>query len=188
MNSAQFMIALLHGFDGSTPGRTLLQKRAYFVSLLSGIDPGLDFGAHFYGPFSPIVEGAVTQLKDMGFVQEQTNEFGVTSDGFEMRRYDYRLTAQGNQILPRLEGIPEFDRVVESAKRIKNAGDPDYVELSIAAKAFFILSKQNRPMSVSEITKEATKFNWTIGEQQVKKSVDFLQALGLTGEAEQPSS
>lgn len=183
MNSAQFVIAMLHSFGGNTSGRTLLQKRAFFVALLSRVDPGLEFDAHYYGPYSSTVDNTITQLKNMGFVREEINEFGVMSGGFEMRRYDYRLTEQGEQIARSLTGLPEFQPISRSVGAIQQAGDPNYVELSIAAKSYFIITRQNRPMSVPEITKEAEKYNWKIGEQSVKRAVEFLSALDLAQEA-----
>jgi uncharacterized protein YwgA len=183
MNAAQFLIALFHAWGGSIHGRTLLQKRAFFVQRLSGVDPGLAYDAHYYGPYSSTVDSTIEQLKNLGFVREETNEFGVMSGGFEMRRYDYRLTQQGQQVAERLSGMPEFQLVEESVRRIEQAGNRDYIELSIAAKAFFILLRQKRPMSVADITKEAEKFNWNIGEQSVNKAVGFLKSVGLTTDA-----
>lgn len=185
MNPAQFIIAMLHGFKGGTSGRTLLQKRAFFVALLSKVDPGLDFDAHYYGPYSSTVDNTIAQLKNMGFIREETNDFGVMSGGFEMRRYDYQLTEQGEQIAKSLATFPESQKILHSVSKIVEAGDPNYVELSIAAKAYFIISKQNRPMSVPEITKEAGKYNWSIGEQSVSKAVNFLLTLGVAGPAQQ---
>jgi hypothetical protein len=170
---------MLHCFGETISGRTLLQKRAFFVALLSGVDPGLEFDAHYYGPYSSTVDNTVTQLKNMGFVKEEVNDFGVISGGFEMRRYDYRLTEQGEQIARSLEALPAYQRVVDGVRAIREAGDPNYVELSIAAKAYFIISHQKRPMSVPEITKEAERYNWTIGEQPVLKAVNFLRSVRL---------
>jgi len=183
MNSAQFIITMFHGFGGKISGKTLLQKRAFFVSLLSGIDPGLGFDAHYYGPYSSAVDSTVSQLKDMGFLQEEVSDFGVMSGGFEMRRFDYSLTEQGEQIADGLKMLPEPTAVLKGIESIIQAGDPNYVELSIAAKAYFIVSKQKRPMSVSEITKEAEKYNWNIGEQSLRKAVDFLRTLGVAKDA-----
>lgn len=182
MNSAQFIIAMLHALGGSTSGRTLLQKRAFFVALLSGVDPGLDFDAHYYGPYSSTVDNTVTQLKNLGLLQEETNDFGIISGGFEMRRYDYRLTEQGEQIAEKLSERTEFKEILRGVESIKNAGDPNYVELSVAAKAYFIISRQNRSLTVSEITKEAAKYNWNIGEQSLKKAVEFLKEVGVATE------
>jgi len=188
MNALQFLIALFHASGGRIQGRTLLQKRAFFVQRLSGVDPGLAFGAHYYGPYSSTVDSTVEQLKNLGFIREETNDFGVVSGGFEMRRYDYQLTDQGRQVAAKLAGMPEFQAIEQSFRRIEQAGNPDYVELSIAAKAFFILLRQNRPMSVADITKEAEKFNWNIGEQSVNKAVTFLKSVGLTAAATAPAS
>lgn len=183
MNSAQFLIAVFYASGGGIQGRTLLQKRAFFVQRLSGVDPGLGYDAHYYGPYSSTVDNTIEQLKNLGFVREETNDFGVMSGGFEMRRYDYRLTPQGQQVAQKLSVMPEFQRVEDSVRRIEQAGNPDYIELSIAAKAFFILQRQKRPMSVADITKEAERFNWNIGEHSVAKAVGFLKSVGLTTES-----
>jgi hypothetical protein len=62
---------------------------------------------------------------------------------------------------------------------MSTAGDPNYVELSIAAKAFYLLRKKNAPMTVRELQEEAEKYNWTISPDSIQKAVAFLQALGL---------
>jgi len=180
MNAAQFLLAIFHAYGGHIHGRTLLQKRAFFVQKLSGIDPGLGYDAHYYGPYSSTVDSTIEQLKNLGFLREETNEFGVMSRGFEVRRYDYRLTEQGQQIAQKLAPTPEFQQIQRSVRRIEEAGNPEYVELSIAAKAFFILQRQKRPMSVPDITKEAGKFNWNIDQQSLMRAVTFLQSVGLT--------
>lgn len=159
-------------------------RSARFVALLSNVDPGFDFDAHYYGPYSSMVDSTVMQLKSMGFLREEISEFGVMSGGFEMRRYDYQLTAEGNQIVERLKALSEFKQIIDSVNKIKSAGDPNYVELSIAAKSYFIISHENRPMSVQEITREAEKYNWRIGEQSVNSAVKFLTSLNVVAGAD----
>ncbi len=39
----------------------------------------------------------------MGFIDEQNIGFGVARDGFELKRYDYRITDDGKQILDTLK-------------------------------------------------------------------------------------
>jgi uncharacterized protein YwgA len=180
MNAAQFLLSLVDASNGTIQGRTLLQKRAFFVSLLSGVDSGLGFDAHYYGPYSSTLDNAVAQLKNLDFVDEDDTPFGVISGGFEMRRYDYKLTSQGNEVAEKLRKTDEYKLIRESVKKIEAAGNPNYFELSIAAKAFFILRKQRRPMSTDEIKREAEKFHWEIQPQSLEKAVTFLQRLGLT--------
>jgi uncharacterized protein YwgA len=184
MNSAQFLLALIGASGGKIQGRTLLQKQAFFVAQLAGIDPGLAFDAHFYGPYSSTVDNTIGQLKSLGFVKEETTEFGVISGGFEMRRYDYQLTDQGREVSEKLKLLPYYKKIDEAVAKIAKAGNPDYIELSIAAKSYFILKKEKRPMSSSEITLQAGKFNWNLGVDSVQKAVNFLKSVGLTRDAD----
>ncbi len=186
MNAIQFVLALFDASVGRIQGRTLIQKKAYFVSLLSVVDPGLDFNAHYYGPYSAVVDSTVAQLKNLGFLGEGCMGYGVSSDGFELQRYDYTLTADGQKLLAALRASPEYRSVASAVSKIKKAGDPGYVELSIAAKTYFILDKRGKPMSPSEIRREAEKsFNWTIQPGSLERAVKFLQQVDLTEDAGQ---
>ena len=64
MNPTVFLIGLLDASGGSVRGRTYLQKLTYFVTLLADVKLELGFDAHFYGPYSEIVENALIQLKN----------------------------------------------------------------------------------------------------------------------------
>lgn len=97
-----------------------------------------------------------------------------------MRRYDYSLTEDGEKVLQPFSKSAEYQAVEAAVRKIQAAGDPDYVELSIAAKAFFILRKQNKGMTAAELTKEAKKFNWNIPERSLGRAVTFLTTVGLT--------
>lgn len=164
-------------------GRTLLQKRAFFVTELIGEDFGLKFDAHYYGPYSPTVEGTTTQLKNLGFLQESNTGFGILSEGFEVRRYDYSLTEDGQKLLERLRASPEYGIVKGATDRVLAAGNPNYVELSIAAKAYFLLKKkEGGSMSVAELIKQAEKYNWSISPESIHRAVGFLSSVGLATE------
>jgi uncharacterized protein YwgA len=180
MNTSQFILSLIRAFGGKVQGRTLLQKRGYFVSLLTGLSANLGYQAHFYGPYSASLDGTLTQMKNLGFIEEGTTGFGVVSGGFEMRRYDYSLTEDGEKVLQPFSQSAEYRTIEAAVRKIQAAGDPDYVELSIAAKAFFILQKQQKGMTAAELLKEATKFNWNIPEHSLGRAVAFLTRVGLT--------
>jgi len=183
MKPTDFLLCLIDASGGAIPGRTLLQKRAFFVTELLGEDFGLKFDAHYYGPFSSTVEGTTTQLKNLGFLQESNTGFGILSDGFEVRRYDYALTEDGKFLVGRLRETPEYKRISDATHRILAAGDPNYMELSIAAKAYFILKKkEGKGMSVAELIKEAEKYSWNIPPQSVKRAVAFLASIDLASE------
>ncbi len=149
--------------------------------MLSGVDPGLDFNAHYYGPYSSALDSTVAQLKNLGFISEEITGFGVSSEGFELRRYDYSLTSDGQKLLASLRGSKEYQKVASAVERITEAGNPDYFELAIAAKTFFILDRKEKPMSHSEIQREAERsFNWNIQPQSLEKAVKFLRHIELT--------
>jgi len=180
MTADDFLLLVIQYFGGEIQGRTLLQKRAFFASVLSGVDPGLRFDAHYYGPYSSTVDNTLGRLRALGFVSEDNLGFGVAPSGFEMRRYDYRLTDDGKQIVRVLESQPEFQAVKSACQRILSAGDPDYFTLSIAAKAFFILRKRDgKGMSRNEIIGEAKKFDWNITPDSLEKAVSFLEQVSL---------
>jgi len=184
MNTTDFVILLVEAAGGSIQGRTVLQKRAFFVSVLS--DLKLDFRAHYYGPFSPSIDAAVSQLKSLGFIDERTIGFGsIGTLGLEVKRYDYVLTDDGQKIAGSLKKRKkeEYGKIVNSLKRIEKAGNPNYSELSIAAKAFFILTQKAKPMARTEIMREAQSFDWRIDDSSLQRTVSFLEKLGLVNKS-----
>jgi uncharacterized protein YwgA len=179
MNATDFVISLVDASGGSIQGRTLLQKRAYFLTLLAGLDIDVDFDAHFYGPYSAVVDNTMTQLKNLSFIEESATAYGVDNTGFEMKRYDYRLTPDGQKIAEKLRATPEYGQIRRIVNRMTESGNLNYMELSIAAKAFFILKKRKERMSKDEIIREARKFDWNIQPPSLDKAVSFLERLGV---------
>jgi uncharacterized protein YwgA len=179
MNPELFLLSMLDAFGGKTAGRTLLQKRAFFVELLSTRESKLQFDAHYYGPFSSSLESSVSKLKTLGLISENNTGFGFAIKGFEVKRYDYSLTDEGKVVVDSIRGTAEYQSIAEAAKRLRDAGDPDYIELSIAAKAYFILQKKQMPMSRQQILEEASTFDWNIDKAALENSVRFLEQIQL---------
>lgn len=180
MLSRNIILLTLDAFGGQVSGRTLLIKRVYFLSELLGKDLG--YFAHYYGPYSDEITGDITVLRNLGLVTEKTFEFaGLNGGDFEVRRYDYKLSEAGRRTVQWLkEQYPqEATEIGEAVEKIRNAGDLDYVDLSIAAKAFLILKQANRPMTPQAIMNEAGKFSWKVSEIQIEKAIEFLKALGM---------
>jgi len=182
MNASEFLLSMIAASGGSVDGRTLLQKRSYFVLLISGVPLDLGFRAYYYGPYSSTLDGTLTQLKNLGFVEESSTGFGVLSGGFEMRRYDYRLTEDGKKVLEPLLQATEYEAVERAIQQIRDAGEPDYMQLSIAAKAHYILQKQDKRMSTTELLAEAKEFNWNISGHSLERAVEYLKSIGLATE------
>ncbi len=181
LSTDEILLVLLAHFGGSLQGKTLLQKRVYFLSRLLKRDLG--FEPHYYGPYSSEVETALDKAKALGFIQEKALGFGVAGDnGFEVRRYDYRLTEDGKHIVEYLEKRypDECADVRESLDRISNAGDTgDYMSLAVAAKTYHILSEEQTPVPYEKIRSKAEDLGWRIDSKSIDSAGEFLEKLGL---------
>ncbi len=82
-------------------GKTYVQKVCYFVSKLIG--QSLGYRAHYYGPYSDSVSAELAFLTAGGFLAEDRKGSGVAGTmGWEIARYDYRLTKQGTEAVTAL--------------------------------------------------------------------------------------
>jgi uncharacterized protein YwgA len=181
------ILLALDAFGGSIDGKTLLQKRLYFLSQLlrrnSDLQPGFAYDAHFYGPYSSVVAADVTTLVNQGFIREDTSYFGAfDNSGFEVRKCRYELTPVGKSGVEWLKDqYPnEAKKVKAAAEMVLAAGSLNYVDLSIAAKAHLILERANRPLNSKNVADEAKKFSWVVEEQKIDNGLTFLKKLGLT--------
>jgi uncharacterized protein YwgA len=180
MTAENLILLILAQESGRLSGKTLLQKRAYFVSEI--LDFHLDFRPHYYGPYSDVIDNGIAQCKALGFVQEQTQGFGIVNNGFEVMRYDYSLTGDGEKVVEFLkqENSEECARVSDCLTTLAKAGDfSDYVMLSFAAKTFLILKNTNAPMMGEEIRNAAGRLNWKISPESLQKAIDFLKNADL---------
>lgn len=177
----KYVFLVIDAYGGKISGKTLLQKRCYFISTLMGLD--LDYRPHYFGPYSPDVDEGLSKNKSLGFIEEHTYGYGKADPvGFEIRRYDYSITDDGKEIVSHLKRLfPEEAKQIRKFKRrLIQAGDSgDYISLSIAAKTYFIVKRRNAPVTVDEIQEEAGRLGWNIHEKSIDKAVDFLEELGL---------
>ncbi len=146
-----FLVMLDHA-DGTIVGKTLAQKRAYFVTVMTGEGP--NFVPHYYGPLSVELDEAIGSCKALGFVREEVSSFSkVDALGFEVRRYTYRLTDDGRVVVTNLgvKNPDEVRRVRAALDGLRRAGDDDYVKLSAAAKVHCILQAQEGKASRQDL-------------------------------------
>jgi hypothetical protein len=73
----------------------------------------------------------------------------------------------------------EADVVTMAVQLVLQAGPLDYVDLSFAAKTFWILNESGGPMTPQGIAEAASRFRWDVKDADVNKAVTFLQHLGL---------
>jgi uncharacterized protein YwgA len=175
------ILLIIDAAGGHLPGKTLLQKRAFF--LCQHFECDTDYRAHFYGPYSPEIDGTLGRIKALGFLEERSEGFGrLDRVGFEWRRYEFALTQDGRKVLSRYEQqTPDaVGTIREYLQRMERAGDNgDYVSLSIAAKIFYILHSQRKPMTSSEIRETAKKLGWEITTDQIDHASAFLERMEL---------
>lgn len=177
METRHWVLMVLGALGERAESKTKIQKILYFISIIGNLDFG--FSAYYYGPYSAKVEDALGDLTGAGFVDQNIFSFGIDAvQGFEKKRFDYTITAAGQEVLDYLKKKhPEEN---ESIHRIvKLLKEENYLNLSIAAKAHFILQQEGRPVSSQQIVEKAKHFNWNISEQQIDQSVSILQNLAI---------
>lgn len=178
-----FVLLTYGAFGGGIKGKTKLQKLIYFLGVKLGFVETLGYRAHYYGPYSAEVANLNADLKSLGYLEESVAGGGaINPQGFEVVRYDYKLTSDGKKLLGRLKisDSPLWRKIQEAADAIKKAGDPGYLELSIAAKAYFILQERKQGKAeMEEIQGIARSLGWKVTKTELKTAVRFLERFGL---------
>lgn len=181
MKPVEVFLLLLRGSGGSIRGKTLAQKRGYFLDY--SLKLGLGFRPHYYGPYSPVLDEAIGSCVALGFADERTIGYGTANrQGFEVRRFDYMLTDDGEKVVAAIvkRNRNEAGKICNLTKLICESDENDYLKLSVAAKVIYILDREECHDSVDkrEHIKEAARaFNWDISDLDLDKAVAFLNHL-----------
>lgn len=173
-------------------GRTLLQKKFYFLSVLQREDLG--FRPHYYGPYSSWLTENLDILASTGFIKEITETFSTDRNIFgEIRRHTYSLTDDGKIIMAEIQKENEFNSnsasMNEAELELKNwhkaiehiNSQPlanDFNKLSIAAKVHYILSEKGEA-TTEQVRQIASDYGWKLSESDIEKVLSFLEALSL---------
>jgi uncharacterized protein YwgA len=181
MTTNDFVTLALLAMGGEIQGKTKLQKTMYFLGLLTDHLEHLGYRPHFYGPYSDEVNAAVTWLKTIGAIDQNVSSWGYASSGFEMRRYDFRLNEQGKRFaqMKAAQNPDLWQRLKEAAARLQEAGDLDYMDLSVAAKTYFLIGQKKGRASIADLTQLAPQFGWSVSPSQMQKAAQYLNNLGL---------
>ncbi|MGB2938473.1 MAG: hypothetical protein WBD05_09820 [Phycisphaerae bacterium] len=182
MDATNFVLLALHAVGGEIQGKTKLQKTIYFLGVMTGHLDDLGYRAHYYGPYSDDVADAVKRLRSVDFVDQSAAGCGTVGKfGFEVCRYDFSLTQDGKQIADaKAAAFPDLTKRLErAAKTLREAGNPDYVRLSIAAKTHFMLGKKKGEATMAELARLARRFGWKVASHQVKEAAQYLSTLDL---------
>ncbi|HTW90182.1 MAG TPA: hypothetical protein VMH22_00540 [bacterium] len=183
MNASAKAVVLLmiDELGGRVRSKTLVMKYVYFLKEKLGLED-LEFRPHYYGPYSEEVADTVSQLAQLGFVDEKCQLLGYDERGFERCRYSYSLTEDGKVVVEATK-----KRLGEAARGLtevideldKAANGMNYMDVSYAAKTHLLLKEAKKPMTVDEIREEASRLSWRMAAHDVEKSVRFLKEIGL---------
>lgn len=167
--------------ENNLKGRTVLQKIVYFYSILLKKDFG--YLAHYYGPYSALVENTLNNLKSLGYVKEDVSTWGIDWRGFEKKKYSYSLSKDGEELLEYLSKDSnvkksDIEQIYFSLKENINLDDSS--ALSVAAKTFHIISKKSSSAyNIEAIRDEAKNLGWEVEEKQINDATNFLIGLNL---------
>ena len=170
------------GEDGLR-GRTLLQKKLYFLSILEKIDLG--FAPHYYGPYSSLVAENLDILVNARFLKEVTETFSTDRNIFgEIRRHTYSLTSDGKDVMSEIEQETEYTDWKQALDTLNSQPlANDFNMLSIAAKVYYIVNRQGRT-TTEQIQEVAKEYDWDIDDSQIENVRSFLEDLSLISVAE----
>ena len=176
----QDLILLVIGSENnkSLRGRTTLQKKLYFLSVLEKTDLG--FGPHYYGPYSSLVTENLDILVSARFLNEVTETFSTDQNIFgEIRRHTYSLTPDGDIIMDEIKKEAEYTNWKQALDRLnRQESANDFNTLSIAAKVYYIVNRQGRP-TTGQIQEVAKEYGWDIDDLQIENVRSFLEDLSL---------
>ena len=164
-------------------GRTLLQKKVYFLSVLMKFDLG--FSPHYYGPYSSYVASHLDSLVNCGLLKEVTESFATTPGDQnvfgEMRRHTYSIPDNAEPVWQEIQEKPQFAEWQDALKRINEQDiSKDFNKLSIAAKVHYIVSWEgNGPLTLTQIQQIAEEYNWKIDKKDDQNILSFLKGLRL---------
>ena len=176
----QDLILLVIGSEDENKlrGRTLLQKKLYFLSKLKEVDHG--FRPHYYGPYSSLVAENLDILVSAHFLNEEKETFETDQNIFgEIRRHTYSLTPDGDIVMEEIKKEAEYTDWKEKLDRLNRQKlAKDFNMLSIAAKVYYIVSRQESatPEQIREI---ASEYGWSIEDPDIEGVLSFLEALSL---------
>ena len=175
MSIKDALLAAIGSEEDGIQGRTLLQKKMYFLSVL--IKENFRFTPYYYGPYSSMVADRLGALKEAAFVSEHPERYDASGPFGELRRFDYRLTPAGKQVVDRnSEDLKVYTEALEEINDHPIAKDTRL--LSVAAKVHFIVSEHGRA-TVEKVQQRAKELGWKVSTAEIDQVVNYLKHLDL---------
>ncbi len=182
MNPYDFVHLSLYALGGEIRGKTKLQKTMYFLGLLTNTVNDLGYRPHFYGPYSADIAGAADRLRALGFATQSVASGGaVDQAGFEVARYDLRLSEEGKQVAQTkaAQNPEQWEKIQKAVEVFRKGSEQDYVKLAIAAKTYFMLDQAKEIPRAEKLAALAQEFGWSVKPAQVQEAFQLLVSLGL---------
>lgn len=171
------LVVKSEGEDGLC-GRTLLQKKVYFLSVLMKFDLG--FSPHYYGPYSSYVASHLDSLVNCGLLKEVTESFSDEQNVFgERRRHTYSLPDNVEPVWEDIQQKPQFLEWQNAINRINEQPISEHFnKLSIAAKVYYIVSwEENGPLTLTQVQQIAKEYGWDVSTEDIKSVLSFLKEI-----------
>ena len=170
--------------DAKLQGRTLLQKKIYFLSVMMERDLG--FTAHYYGPYSSYVAGHLDSLVNYGILKETlvplSNNPPEQSPLGEIRKHTYIYSLVPDafkevwKVTEKKLGFNEWKQKLKVINNQRIARDSN--RLSIAAKIYYIVDWKGEKKA-EEVLQTAKEYGWDFTLKDIKNVLFFLTDLGL---------
>lgn len=171
---------------GTIPGRTSLQKVCYFANFRLG--GRVFFFAHYFGPYSPEVARAATELVSSRLVQDRVesgslSEPWVTTKGrliTEWERHNLTISPDGRRYLKSIqdERKPQIFHVRGIVKNLSKATDLDPSALALAAKVHFIAHSEGA-QTWRQVKSKARAHGWDVADGDLKAALRTLARSGF---------
>ena len=177
------LIAMLSAFgERGIRGRTVLQKNAYFLGVLTEND--FEHRPHYYGPYSSAVEYEMGTLVGLDFVGESQNSV-MGFDGRKYVRYDYRLTDDGKEAASQMSErhSESWGELVEASNRLKRIGAGAQA-LQVAAKVHYLVMKAGSKLDISEVRSRAGDLGWEVTDEMVDAASEMVERLLVADRSE----
>ncbi len=179
MTTFEFVLLLFGAVPGQCiEGRTKLQKVAYFLGLQIGNAKSLGYRPYFYGPYSAEVAEVTSTLIALDFVKETCQSGALDDKGFERKKYRYELTEEGKKavdFMAKGQGAVLNAKIKQAIERLNAVIAADYVNLSYAAKVFWLTKGQETDAPEIKVKADAT--GWRMEETQIAEATAFLTAI-----------
>lgn len=183
MQPRDLVLSVIAAADGRDDlGRTALQKATFFTGIALRRDLG--HSAHYYGPYSALVESDTGALVASGLVEEDAKTLGTNRRGFPITQYQYKISDEGAQRVRRLRGkyTSEFEEVERLVGRlVEVVGSLDQATLSAAAKTYYIAREQGKRVTAEDVSELAREYGWELSADRVTDVANMLEDLNFVG-------